>query len=139
MTNDELLRALNRLGKDVVDTPICASCRYKDDCDRRDCAIVREAVERVEKPEARCRVGQKVWFVLRDAPYFYPETLGWYIDGDIVRDVCQNGFAVEAIEDGAQADLYDFDLIGKEVFLSREEAEKRVQELTKGDDADGGV
>lgn len=47
MTDQELLGALGRLGKDVVDTPICAGCRYKDDCDEKDCAIVRAAVERV--------------------------------------------------------------------------------------------
>lgn len=47
MNDKELLRALGRLGKDVVDTPICAGCRYKDGCDQRDCAIVRAAMERV--------------------------------------------------------------------------------------------
>lgn len=47
MTDKELLGAMNRLGKDVVDTPICAGCRHKDNCDERDCAIVRAAVERI--------------------------------------------------------------------------------------------
>lgn len=47
MTDKELLQALKRLGKDVVDTPICAGCRHEHDCGRRDCAIIRAAVERV--------------------------------------------------------------------------------------------
>lgn len=49
MSDKELLRAMNRLGKDVVDTPICAGCRHKEDCDERDCAIIRAAVERLKE------------------------------------------------------------------------------------------
>lgn len=47
MTDEELLRALGCLGKAVVGTPLCAGCGHEHNCSTRDCAVIREAVERV--------------------------------------------------------------------------------------------
>ena len=69
------------------------------------------------------KVGQAVYFVLEDLPCFYPETSGWYIGEAEVTEVSSRGFSVDPIDGDEKVYFYPYSDIGKNIFLTREEAE----------------
>lgn len=76
-----------------------------------------------------CVVGQTVYFVLEDLPYFYPETNGWYISESEVSEVCTRGFSVDPIDGDEKILFYPYSDIGETVFLTREEAEEALEDI----------
>ena len=78
-----------------------------------------------------CMVGQTVYFVLRDTPFFYPGTRGWYISENVVTEVCTRGFCIDDIEDDEPISFYPNSIIGVDVFLSREDADADLERRLK--------
>ncbi len=73
-----------------------------------------------------CRIGATAYILIQDSAIFYPETNGWYIVEETIDAITQDGFYLGATEDG---DFRPNDAIGKTVFLTREEAEKALEEM----------
>ena len=73
-----------------------------------------------------CRIGSTVYVLIQDNTIFYPETNGWYIGEDTIDAIAKDGFYLGNPEDG---DFRPNDAIGKSVFLTREEAERALQEM----------
>lgn len=73
-----------------------------------------------------CRIGSTVYVLIQDNTIFYPETNGWYIGEDTIDAIAQDGFYLGNPEDG---DFRPNDAIGEIVFLTREEAERALQEM----------
>ena len=70
-----------------------------------------------------CKIGGTVYLLLQDAVKYNPETCGWYISEDRVGAIAEGGFYLGDPAD----DIYvRNEEIGKEVFLTREEAEKAL-------------
>lgn len=79
-----------------------------------------------------CKVGQTVYFLLRDSPFFYPGTRGWYISEHVVSEVCTRGFCTDSIEDDDEPIFfYPYSTIGVDAFLSREEADAELERRLK--------
>ena len=73
-----------------------------------------------------CRIGSTVYVLIQDNTIFYSETNGWYIGEDTIDAIAKDGFYLGNPEDG---DFRPNDAIGKSVFLTREEAERALQEM----------
>ena len=73
-----------------------------------------------------CRIGSTVYVLIQDNTIFYPETNGWYIGEDTIDAISKDGFYLGNPEDG---DFMPNDAIGEIVFLTREEAERALQEM----------
>lgn len=73
-----------------------------------------------------CRIGSTVYVLIQDNTIFYPETNGWYIGEDTIDAIAKDGFYLGNPEDG---DFRPNDAIGEIVFLTREEAERALQEM----------
>lgn len=73
-----------------------------------------------------CKVGDTVYFVLKDSLQFYPDTNGWYIGESKVRTVTDKGFCDGEV--GVDC-ITPWDDFGKTVFLSHEEAEQALKEV----------
>lgn len=72
-----------------------------------------------------CKVGDTVYFVLKDSPQFYPDTNGWYIGESKVLTVTDKGFCDGEV--GVDC-ITPWDELGRTVFLTREEAEQALKE-----------
>lgn len=72
-----------------------------------------------------CKVGDTVYFVLKDSPQFYPDTNGWYIGESKVLTVTDKGFCDGEV--GGDC-ITPWDELGRTVFLTREEAEQALKE-----------
>ena len=73
-----------------------------------------------------CRIGSTVYVLIQDNTIFYQETNGWYIGEDTIDAIAKDGFYLGNPEDG---DFRPNDAIGEIVFLTREEAERALQEM----------
>lgn len=71
--------------------------------------------------------GQRVYFIIKDMPEFYPETNGWYIGQTTISGVTDAGF-IDA-PDTFEQDITPGEAIGKYVFLTREEAGKALEAM----------
>lgn len=74
-----------------------------------------------------CKVGDTVYFVIKDSPCFYPETNGWYIGESKVLTVTDRGFCDGEV--GVDV-ITTWDDLGRTVFLTREEAEAALKEAS---------
>ena len=82
-----------------------------------DCAMFKDKTRYIEKP---CNIGDKVYLI-----YHVSDAILDFISSD---DVTKFGITTRGI---LREHTYDFDEIGKTVFLSREEAEKALAERNK--------
>ena len=71
-----------------------------------------------------CKIGGTVYLLLQDDVKHNPETCGWYISEDRVGAIAEGGFYLGDPAD----DIYvRNEEIGKEVFLTREGAERALE------------
>ena len=76
-----------------------------------------------------CKIGGTVYLLLLDDVKHYPERGGWYITEDYVGAIAKDGFY---LGDPADDVYVRNEEIGKEAFLTREEAEKALKEGGNG-------
>ena len=107
-------------------TELCRLCDY----DRLEELAKADKEGRVLTPP--CNVGQTVYFVLRDSPFFYPGTRGWYISENVITEVCTRGFCIDDIDDDDEPiSFYPHSIIGVDVFLSRKDADADLERRMK--------
>lgn len=73
-------------------------------------------------------VGQAIFWVLKDEPWAYPETNGWYVSESHIECVATSGF----FDDDGYDTFYEWDVLGREVFLNREAAEIAIAKKIGG-------
>ena len=74
-----------------------------------------------------CKVGDTVWYLIEDD---IPEHR-WYLSEEKVEGVSSEGLYVNELQDGTGCFYFDsYSEIGKTIFLTKEEAEEKLKELS---------
>lgn len=111
---------------------VCDLCGQRDKCIGNDCQLVKlynklahyeDLEEQGRLKELPCKVGDTVW----STRWWDNKKISKKIDGETwYRDIFQHKITKEKFS------LYDLDKIGKDVFLTKEEAEEKLKELKEG-------
>lgn len=132
MERKEILNALGLLKVQTIGRLACLSCGNEHNCTTKGCAIIRAAVEELERQRCayQMNIGDTVYFPLNDDGK-------WYIAEEKVTEVGQKGFFVSQIKGGTEPEDYIlYSEIGEEWFLSRHEAERAVKSAKEAYDVD---
>lgn len=115
-------KVVNKFCEEVcVDINSCNRCPIRDAFNKL--AHYEDLEEQGRLIELPCKVGDTVW----STRWWDNKKISKKIDGETwYRDIFQHKITKEKFS------LYDLDKIGKDVFLTKEEAEVKLEELKEG-------
>ena len=128
---DRLIELLNE-AEDICDRTLdCDECKYHESVMCVDeLKIDHLLANGVIVPP--CKVGDVVYFLLEDD---FP-VHRWFLSEEKITEICSKGFFTSAFYPAKEdfGNYTGYELLGKEAFLTKEEAEQALKEIGKEDD-----
>ena len=129
---DRLIELLNEAEDICNNTLDCDECEYNQSDNNCIIELITDYLLANGVIVPPCKVGDVVYFLLEDD---FP-VHRWFLSEEKITEICSKGFFTSAFYPAKEdfGNYTSYELLGKEAFLTQEEAEQALKEIGKEDE-----